>query len=190
MAAFGSQVFCLFPLPTAPVAALQIDFLSAATSSVALLFLGIVSFFEHHRAIRTSWSPLLYLLCSLLGDVLFLTSPEPSFQEQVTTWVVARLALLKAVLIFLESGNKESILMLHCRELPPEQLAGNFGKTFFAWIYPILRKGYTDILTPQDIPGLEGKLSSGRLRRDILQAWDQRRECLRYRTESRMLIPI
>lgn len=185
MAAFGSQVFCLFPLPTAPVAALQIDFLSAATSSVALLFLGIVSFFEHHRAIRTSWSPLLYLLCSLLGDVLFLTSPEPSFQEQVTTWVVARLALLKAVLIFLESGNKESILMLHCRELPPEQLAGNFGKTFFAWIYPILRKGYTDILTPQDIPGLEGKLSSGRLRRDILQAWDQRRK-----PETTLTLPV
>ncbi|KAE8345516.1 hypothetical protein BDV24DRAFT_178254 [Aspergillus arachidicola] len=153
MAAFGSQVFCLFPLPTAPVAALRIDFLSAATS--------------------------------LFGDVLFLTSPEPSFQEQVTSWVVARLALLKAVLIFLESGNKESILMPHCRDLPPEHLAGTFGKTFFTWINPILTKGYTDILTPQDIPGLERNLSSERLRRDILRAWDQRRK-----PETTLTLPV
>ncbi|KNG91202.1 ATP-binding cassette transporter [Aspergillus nomiae NRRL 13137] len=64
--------------------------------------------------------------------------------------------------------------MPHFRELPPEQLAGAFGKTLFTWIYPILGKGYTSILTPHDIPELGRKLSSKHLRKDILRAWDQR----------------
>ncbi|KAB8259252.1 P-loop containing nucleoside triphosphate hydrolase protein [Aspergillus pseudonomiae] len=81
---------------------------------------------------------------------------------------------MKAVLIVLESCNKEQVLMLHIRELPPEQLAGAFGKTLFTWIYPILGKGYTRILTPHDIPKLDRKLSSKHLQKDILRAWDQR----------------
>ncbi|KAE8423949.1 P-loop containing nucleoside triphosphate hydrolase protein [Aspergillus pseudocaelatus] len=174
MAAFGSQVFCLFPLPTEIVGILQNDFLSAAILSVSFFLLGMLSFLEHRRGIRTSGVTLLYLVGSLLGDVLFLTAPKMSFQYHIPTGLVAWLALLKAVLIFLESCNKEPFLMPRSRELSPEQLAGPFGKTFFTWIYPILGKGYTCILTPLDILDLERRLSSEHLRTDILSAWDQR----------------
>lgn len=140
----------------------------------------MLSFLEHRRAIRTSCVTLLYLVGSLLGDVLLLTAPKMSFQYQLPTGLVAWLALLKAILIFLEFCSKKQFLMPHSRELPPEQLAGSFGKTFFTWIYPILGKGYKRILKPLDIPDLERRLSSEHLRTDILRAWDQRGEFLQH----------
>ncbi|KAE8142964.1 P-loop containing nucleoside triphosphate hydrolase protein [Aspergillus pseudotamarii] len=99
-----------------------------------------------------------------------------SFQYQLPISLVAWLALLKTALISLGSWNKEPFLMPHSRELSPEELAGPFGKICFTWIYPILRKGYTRILKPLDIPDLERRLSLEHLRTGILRAWDQRRK--------------
>ncbi|KAF9875444.1 hypothetical protein CkaCkLH20_07264 [Colletotrichum karsti] len=55
-----------------------------------------------------------------------------------------------------------------------EQLAGTFNKTFLWWINAIIIKGNKFILTEDNLPSIDQKLSSELLRRRALQAWDQR----------------
>jgi ATP-binding cassette, subfamily C (CFTR/MRP), member 1 len=80
---------------------------------------------------------------------------------------------LQLVLVLCESRGKDDIL-LDDELRTPRQLAGLLSRLFFAWINPVLLKGYRDVLSNDDLPLLDPSLSSRHLRHEVLQAWEQR----------------
>lgn len=80
--------------------------------------------------------------------------------------------VLRILLLLLESRNKRRLLRKQYHHLSTEACAGVINRLSLWWINPILAIGNARLLTFDDLPALEGDLSSGSLRAKLQQAWD------------------
>lgn len=150
---------------------ITLNIVSQAISFVAGVGICVLSFFEHRRSVRPSDLLSLYLLLALTGYVVEVAI----WTNHEETPVLALLRnLLVLALLLVENLGKESFLRPHYKHLSPEETSGFLGWTFFWWINPILKKGYDSILVGDDLPPVDGELTSKHLRRRILIAWDKR----------------
>jgi hypothetical protein len=60
------------------------------------------------------------------------------------------------------------------REQSPEEASGVLSRLFFAWINPILLRGYKSMLDTYDLPPLGLDMSAELSREAMLQAWNKR----------------
>lgn len=144
---------------------------SLIISAIAALSLSPLLFFEQQRSFKPTDSTKIYLVTSILCDVVLLTIPfgiisHPDMSHPVTVRCSAHL-----VLLILESHGKRNV---EKNSQSPEELNGVFSRIFFAWINPILLRGYQSILVDQDLPPLSRDLKPAVTRKAILRAWDQR----------------
>lgn len=98
---------------------------------------------------------------------------EPSLGRAYGVVTAAQL-LSTLVLLPLELRSKRAVLLMAYRGQPPEAITSFLGNWVFSWVNPILRKGYTKILSEQETPALEEHMSSKALRLAIRTAWDTR----------------
>ncbi len=147
---------------------------SSAISFAAAADICILSYFEHARSIRPSTLVVLYLFASIAGLVPQLLLSTRGLGHGADFAVAAFQIGLELTLLLIECQTKESILKPSYQPLAPEEISGIFGRTFFWWINPVLKKGNERFLTHSDLPATDRKLSSETLRRNVLRRWDQR----------------
>ncbi|KAK0390693.1 hypothetical protein NLU13_0196 [Sarocladium strictum] len=148
--------------------------LSSIVTLVACTCLIPWLYIEQIRSLRPADTIVTFLIASSACDVATL-----QFHLSGSAWVgiavlSAGMLTLKLLLVVIESRNKRMILQDAHSRLPPEQLAGVLSRTFFWWINPLLASGNRKILKNEDLPPIDYKLSSRRLRRQILRYWDRR----------------
>lgn len=151
----------------------MIVILCDAASFAAALAVGPLSFIEHSRSIRPSAALELYLLVTLVLDAIQIWGFPLGANASPVVYIALVEVCLKLVLFVLEAQDKRAILREPWRHLSPETIAGTINRTFIWWINPLIIKGYRTLLSNDDLPPLEGELSSGPLRVAFQRAWDQ-----------------
>ncbi|ERS97645.1 hypothetical protein HMPREF1624_05816 [Sporothrix schenckii ATCC 58251] len=171
IAACFSSAFILARRDTSDSFAAQWSLYGGPAASVAV---AILSFQEHRRNLRPSNTIVLYLVATLIIDLMSLAVPLRFGWP--TTFYGAKTfeATAKGTLLFLESRSKQRILREEFHDLPPEELAGVLSLTYFWWLHDLLQLGYDKVLSPADLPRMDSKLESDPLRQKILAAWETR----------------
>lgn len=139
---------------------------------VAALAICPLSFFVHGRSIRPSTSLTLYLLVSALGEGVQLSSMYPSHGKFGTSTILATTSLvLRLVLLILESRTKQGYLRDPYKALPTEQTVSNLNRAFLFWVNDVILLGNYKLLLYHDLPALDDKLQSRRLRIQVEGLW-------------------
>ncbi|KAJ6134374.1 ABC transporter integral membrane type 1 [Penicillium sp. IBT 18751x] len=128
---------------------------TAVVTLLAYVVLGVLSQYEHSRAIRPSTINSGYLfLSSLLSLAEVRTLYFVETNRAVPVLYTVNLCLRVAALA-IESIPKTSILKTAYRNPPPETATGVLGLSFFTWINPLLLLGSRTDLTVAQLPELE-----------------------------------
>ncbi|KAG5763655.1 hypothetical protein H9Q72_008237 [Fusarium xylarioides] len=132
---------------------------------IAALLLIPLSWIEHSRAPRPSTAIVAYLSVTLLFDLArtrtawLLTSPAPN---QSYASVLTASTALKAVMVYLESRQKEKWLSWDVKQHSPEEISGIWNHGVFFWLNPLFMKGYRVILTLESLYPLHKALAAER----------------------------
>ncbi|TVY42741.1 ABC transporter [Lachnellula subtilissima] len=162
-----------------------IFFVSLLISLLAALGMSVLLFLEQQRSQKPSDLATLYLLASILCDVVVLTMPSGAAERmEVSRPVLIRCCMHAAVLLF-ECCGKRSAFSAGNKHQSPEELSGILSRAFFTWINPVLLQGYRNILIDQDLPPLGEDMKPEVTRKAILQIWSQRA-----RPETRKTLPL
>ncbi|RSL67954.1 hypothetical protein CEP54_002991 [Fusarium duplospermum] len=136
---------------------------AASLAFIAALLLIALSWIEHSRAPRPSTAIAAYLSVTLLFDVartrtawlLTLSGVNPSYVSVLTAATV-----LKAVIIYLESRQKEKWLGWDIKQHSPEETSGIYNLGVFFWLNTLFMKGYRVILTLESLYPLDKALAA------------------------------
>lgn len=77
-------------------------------------------------------------------------------------------------LLILEGQTKRPILREPYDKLSPEETSGFFSVAFFWWVNKVLRIGYTNVLSLDDMPPLGKPLDAMKTRIAMQREWDKR----------------
>lgn len=68
--------------------------------------------------------------------------------------------------------EKDAILMGSVKKPgTPEPFSGFWKQATFAWLATTFRRGYTQVLSVEDLPDLDPKLDSGIIGRELAKTW-------------------
>ncbi len=135
-----------------------------------------LSYFEHSRTICPSSFLNLYLLLSLILDLIQARSLLHASELHALMLVYIAGICVKLLVLILEAQSKHPYLKPAYQALSPEVTAGIINRTLFWWINSLFQIGYRKLLTYQDLPVLDEKLSSEPLRLKLQYKWFRRRE--------------
>ncbi|KAI5860382.1 putative ABC transporter [Durotheca rogersii] len=148
---------------------------SLAVSLVAALGLSLLLFMESRRSSTPSDLATLYLLASAACDAVLLTMPPGEHAHlESRNPLIARLVMHLMLLILESCGKRPAQSGNTDSGGSCEESHGVLSRVFFIWINPILRRGYRNILGPQDLPPLGKDMKPGLMRKTILRTWTQR----------------
>ncbi|EGX88465.1 ATP-binding cassette transporter, putative [Cordyceps militaris CM01] len=144
--------------------------------SVIIIFL---SRREHKYSLRPSDLLVLYLLASILVDSLntSLTIIHSKSGDTLThqpIWLLLLSHLCRLLSLVAEVRTKEQILATGKSSFAPEETAGVLQRTFFWWINPILRRGWSITLRDADYEVADREVSAVYLRQLMNKCWDAR----------------
>jgi ATP-binding cassette, subfamily C (CFTR/MRP), member 1 len=143
---------------------------------IATLTLCLLSYAEHSYSVRPSFLLNGYLFITLLFDIAHARTLwlRPNESHNMAIAMVSTVAIaLKLGLLLLEELEKKGILRPACQTYPPEATAGVFSKGFFWWLNPLFRRGFSGIVTVDDLFPLDKKLVSARHEAKIGAAWSK-----------------
>lgn len=131
----------------------------------------LLSFMEDQYSIEPSdllvayFSALTILDIPRLRSLWLLPSADACISLLTTIYILSIFALL------LESKRKLKILRARYRHVTMEQAIGFWGRSFFFWVTPFFRVGYSNILTIADLPKVDEDLQGNAARRKLEKAW-------------------
>ncbi|GAB1316363.1 hypothetical protein MFIFM68171_06573 [Madurella fahalii] len=167
-------VLMLWALPgtTAPRTKLT---LAAAALNLFIVFpLLVLSYFEHVFRVAPSFIIELYMLLTVLFDVVRLRTlwlMPPSAHVSLAAGETATLAV-KVALVLAEAARKDSLLLPDSKEkFSTEQLAGLYGRSLFFWLGSTLWNGFTRYLVPSDLSGPRDDVSAEFMRDNFRAHW-------------------
>jgi hypothetical protein len=144
-------------------------------SFVATGIAAVLSLLSHQRCLRPSTLLSLYLSAlAILGiartRTVWLIEPRNSVPAIMTVAYV-----LSLVVLFLESIEKKQTIVTedHSAEKPqsPEQKSGFWTRTCFTWLAATFWLGYSKVISLDNLPALDNKLESKKLRRKLMFTW-------------------
>jgi ATP-binding cassette, subfamily C (CFTR/MRP), member 1 len=147
---------------------------SLLASSVAALGLSLLLLLEQQRALKPSDLAVLYLVPSIVCDVLLLTMPSGILTIFSASRLVLARCFIHLVLLVLECCNKRHSIGIYSNLQSPEELHSVFGRLLYIWINPILLQGYRNILVIQDLPFLTQDMGPEFTRNAIIDTWSRR----------------
>lgn len=143
-------------------------------STLASATFCVLSFLEHGRNVGPSTLLVCYLVSAILSDVtrvgLFVVARNLCHPAGLTSALFAA----QLILLVLEGQPKRAILREPYDKLSPEETAGFFGVAFFWWVNSFLKKGYSKLLSLDDMPPLVQELNVMKIREAMQRRWDQR----------------
>jgi len=136
---------------------------ASAVSLVCTLGIALFSFIEHRHTVRPSTLLGVFLFCTLLFDIahtrtLWLRVGE--WSSRVIASVSTAAVVIKAVILTLEAVGKRRLLAPEYRVLPPEATSGIYNRSFFLWLNPLFRSGFSRILDIDDLFALDKHLEA------------------------------
>lgn len=173
------------PLHTKASLAASILQLIAVVTSVLL------SWLEDQRSVRPSDLMVLYFfLASILAlpraRTLWLLSPITRTQAILWTLVTVGTFLV----LCLESIHKTQTVRLAYRESSKESTSSFWVRSFFIWVIPLFRTGFSSILSVHDMPDVDHSLQGDSAEKRLQVAWakSETRQVPPYRCESSLTL--
>jgi len=165
----------LWTSPTAATTRTTIP--TSAVSLVSTLGIAVFSYLEHRHTVRPSTLLELFLFCTLLFDIahartLWLRAGDWSGRVLATVSTAA--AAVKAAILVLEAVSKRRLLRPEYRAYPPEATSGIFSRSFFFWLNPLFRSGFSRVLDVDHLFVLDKQLEAAYCRTLFLTAKGKR----------------
>ncbi|KAK0613977.1 ABC transporter [Immersiella caudata] len=139
---------------------------ASAVSLVSTLGIGVFSYIEHRHTVRPSTLLGLFLFCTLLFDIAHtrtLWLRVGDWSSRVIAAVSTAAVAVKAVTLGLEAVEKRRLLRPEYRVSPPEATSGIYSRSFFLWLNPLFRSGFSRVLDIDDLFVLDKHLESSYL---------------------------
>ncbi|EXK46342.1 hypothetical protein FOMG_00066 [Fusarium oxysporum f. sp. melonis 26406] len=136
---------------------------AASLAFIAALLLIPLSWIEHSRAPRPSTAIAAYLSVTLLFDVARTRTAWlliPSGLNPNYAYLLTAATALKAIMVFLESRQKEKWLGWDVKQHSPEETSGIWNLGVFFWLNTLFMKGYRVILTLESLYPLDKALTA------------------------------
>ncbi|KAK3680588.1 putative multidrug resistance-associated protein [Podospora appendiculata] len=147
---------------------------SGTLQLLAVVFLGLLSQWEHRNATRPSFLISAYLaLTIILDSARARTQSFINGQDTVAGLLIA-IVVAKVVLLVIETRDKTAILFPEYAETSPELRASLFSRAFFIWLLPLLVKGFKGVLSSQNLPTINEMLASPQLAAKVEARWERR----------------
>lgn len=143
---------------------------SSSLSFVSGLALALLSYLEHKKSLRPSFSINIYLIAIVLLDIVRVRTRWLDHNNAAAGVLTASLAVTCAMLV-LESLDKRSSFIsggqpsLDCT-------SGLFSRSMFWWLNPLLLSGFNNVLSFDDLPSIHEKLGSRALGGKLRASWD------------------
>ncbi|KAK3337596.1 putative multidrug resistance-associated protein [Cercophora scortea] len=147
---------------------------SGTLQLLAVVFLGLLSQWEHRNAIRPSFLISAYLALTILLDSARARTQSFLDGQDVVAGLLIAIVVIKVVLLVIETKDKTAILFPEYAETSPELRASLFSRAFFIWLLPLLVKGFKGILSSQNLPTINEMLASPQLAAKVEARWKRR----------------
>jgi len=146
---------------------------SAVMSLLGAIVLCLLSYFEHLRSIRTSLLLNLYLLVTVVFDAARSRSYSLDSDLGVISVLFTTRVGVKLFLAIFEARGKRSLLLPEFADCPPEATSGVYSRALFWWQHELFRKGFSNVLSVDDLFHLDKHLQSDYLHSIIRSAWEK-----------------
>ncbi|KAK4246305.1 P-loop containing nucleoside triphosphate hydrolase protein [Corynascus novoguineensis] len=169
-------VLMLWALPGSTAPRTKLTLAAAAVNVVVVIPLSVLSYFEHAFRVAPSFIIELYLLLTLLFDIIRVRTlwlmPTPSHTQLAAAETVA--LVVKVILSLAEAAKKDQLVFPDVKEkYTKEQLSGFYGRSMFFWLGSTLWNGYTRYLVPSDLSGPRDDEAAELLRERFRAQWAQ-----------------
>lgn len=151
----------LWALPSAP--ATNVSVAAAALGLPVALAMGLLSHAQHVRSVRPSTLLNIYLLLSLLCDIVQTRTLWLLHRATAIAAVFTASVFLKLVVLMTEAVEKRRLLEGKHQDATVESTSGIWNKMLFWWVNPLLWKGSRSILQPNDLQTINEKLHGAAL---------------------------
>ncbi|KXG48870.1 ABC transporter, transmembrane domain, type 1 [Penicillium griseofulvum] len=148
---------------------------SSAINLVVAMQIVVLSWVEDERSVRPSSLLAIYLLFTLLFDVVQARSLWLSHRDLLISILFTTSVAAKTAMVLFESLGKQKHLIGSYQDLPPESTSGIVNRSFMWWLNRLFSTGFRSLLTTEDLDRLDKPLESAETTQKALRAWAQRR---------------
>jgi ATP-binding cassette subfamily C (CFTR/MRP) protein 1 len=148
---------------------------SSAINLVVAMQIVVLSWVEDERSVRPSSLLAIYLLFTLLFDVIQTRSLWLSHRDLLISILFTTSVVAKTAMVLFESLGKQKHLIGSYQDLPPESTSGIVNRSFMWWLNRLISTGFRSLLTTEDLDRLDKPLESAETARKALRAWALRR---------------
>uniref|UniRef100_A0A093VBK4 Metal resistance protein YCF1 n=1 Tax=Talaromyces marneffei PM1 TaxID=1077442 RepID=A0A093VBK4_TALMA len=151
----------------------QLSTTSGVLNILAIFAAALLSFMEDQRSVKPSDLIVIYFSVSSILSIarlrsLWLISSAPACRGLWTA-----VYILTVLTLLLESVTKTRLLRPVYRSLTNEQLIGFWGRSFFVWVLPIFRTGYSKVFEVEDLPNVDEALQGSSAEKKLQASWNQ-----------------
>jgi uncharacterized membrane protein YdbT with pleckstrin-like domain len=148
---------------------------SSAINLVVAMQIMVLSWVEDERSVRPSSVLAIYLLFTLLFDVVQTRTLWLSHRDLLVSILFTTSVAAKTAMVLFESLGKQKHLIGSYQDLPPESTSGIVNRSFMWWLNRLFSTGFRSLLTTEDLDRLDKPLESAETARKALRAWALRR---------------
>lgn len=135
----------------------------------------VLSWVEDERSVRPSSLLAIYLLFTLLLDVVQTRTLWLSHGNSLIPSLFTASVAAKTAMVLFESLGKQSHLIGSYQDLPPESTSGIVNRSFMWWLNRLFVTGFQSLLTTKDLDHLDKLLESAGTAQKALRSWALRR---------------
>ncbi|TLD19247.1 hypothetical protein PspLS_09793 [Pyricularia sp. CBS 133598] len=146
---------------------------SAALTFVSSVAYAILSWLEHGRSIRPSSCLSAYLGVSILFDCARARTLWMLGDSRTIPAVFTASLAIRAIMLILESTEKRSILLPELKGCSHEVTSGPLNRGVFFWLSTLFLRGYSKVLSLNDLYPLDEAMVSEVLYGRLAEVWDK-----------------
>ncbi|KAK6853983.1 hypothetical protein PG995_010795 [Apiospora arundinis] len=164
--------------------------LSHFASTLAALGLSLLLFLEQQWCYRISHQATLYLLVSILCDIVYLAIQFYAAERtNLSRPVLIRFCAQLTLFVLEYRTQRRPILGARGKVPHSQKFHGLFSRLLFLWVNPILLQGYRNVLRQTDMPPLDEEMLPGHTRKAMIKSWSER-EVVRPETSKSLPLAI
>lgn len=145
---------------------------AACVAFLASLALLVLSHTEHLRSIRPSVLIYVYLLFTLLFDIVRTRTLWQSSSTKTIAALFSSSLGVKFLILFTEAIEKRDILLTPFQHTSPEGTSGIYSRSMFWWLNALMRVGFKRILTNDDLYPIDDEMKTMTLLQNARHSWN------------------